>query len=103
MLTVLGGNSLRAGEDNGGNGLRIIHLDGSQDIYGLGISYGAPSGGHPEGDFALTRRIDPHGNTTSLNYELDGHGGRRLKTVIDIDGSTYTLSYLTTTTNSLIT
>lgn len=124
---------------NSTNGFRLVHADGSQDIYDLvtspkytlGIArrlgrvydanfdlrgvvmfggkyyitntsgtygstaedstpnYEVPCGYHAY-DAVLTRRIDPYGNTITLDYGTDGF---RLKRIIDYDTRVTTLSY----------
>lgn len=86
--------SLKAGSDVGDNGLRLLHADGSQDIYGLGMTVPVPYGDTSEANFLLSRQIDPHGNTTWFQY--DSYGGPYVLTfVVDPDGRTNILSYNT--------
>lgn len=81
--------------DDGRNGLRLTHRDGSQDIYGFSPARRAASNGLYYKDYLLTRRIDLHGKTTWFNYELTGGvaTGYRVKSVVDPDGRTNRLSY----------
>lgn len=93
---------LQGGNDDGKKGLRVIHADGSQEIYGFGLAEQVPSGDYAQADFLLTRRIDPHGNTTRFYYETVGTIMQRLKYVVDYDGRTNTLSYTTTTVTNML-
>ena len=93
-LVQQAGVSLKAGSDYGDNGLRLLHPDGSQDIYGLGMTIPVPYGDTSEANFLLSRHIDPHGNTTWFQY--DSYGGPYVLTfVVDSDGRTNVLSYNT--------
>jgi RHS repeat-associated protein len=93
-LTVMQqGFSLASGADDGDHGLRVVHSDGSQDIYGGGRIISI-SGDYPYGDFFRTRHIDPNGDTTWFQY--DSYGGPYVLTfVVDPDGRTNFLSYNT--------
>jgi YD repeat-containing protein len=97
-LTLLQQNPelpLKNGYDYGDNGLRLVHADGSQDIYGLSLTIPVPYGDDSEAEFMLTRHIDPNGDTTWFQY--DSYGGAYLLTfVVDPDGHTNTLTYNTT-------
>jgi YD repeat-containing protein len=74
--------------DDGTYGLRLVHEDGSQDIYEVGEVSGL-AGEPPEGSGNLVRRIDADGDTTSFQYDV----ANRLVSVIDPDGRTNALIY----------
>ena len=95
-LTVMQqGLALSGGYDGGDYGLRVVHPDGSQDIYGL-VSVVSISGDYPYANCGLTRHIDPNGDTTWFQY--DSYGGPYVLTfVVDPDGRTNVLSYNTST------
>ena len=87
----------RSGSDTGDNGLRLTHVDGSQDIYGRSSGSRTPTNQVSYGDYLLTRRIDRHGNTTWFNWEYvsqEPYWPRwRVKSVVDSDNRTNTLTY----------
>jgi RHS repeat-associated protein len=87
------GNSFVGTRDNGDNGLRLIHADGSQDIYAFAIVGSGVQGAPLYGDYFRTRHIDPHGNTTWFLMESFGSQGYRVKWVVDYDGKTNRLGY----------
>ena len=98
--------SIRINVDDGTHGLRLVHADGSQDIYGRVLRYVFILGDYPRADLMLSRHIDRHGNTTTFYYEQASIGVniQRLKYVVDYDGRTNTLNYTTVSqTNSLLT
>ncbi len=76
-------------------GFRVVHVDGSQDIYGLIFLYGNPDPGsyqQPNLNIRttsrayLTQHIDPQGRITTLGYK---------KTVpVDVSKPVYVLKYL---------
>jgi RHS repeat-associated protein len=85
--------ALEGGPDNGNNGLRLVHADGAQDIYGYGV--GGPNiyGDDAEAYYLLTRHIDPHGNTTSFYPGITNGVYYVVSYVVDSDGRTNTLHY----------
>jgi len=86
-------------------GFRVMHPDGSQEIYSLNfLSTVAVSSSPSRAEAVLTMRIDPSGRTTRLCYEgwFTGYPNLnqnsllsfvRIKHVIDPDGRTNTFSY----------
>jgi len=96
IMVMEQGLALSGGNDSGDYGLRVVHPDGSQDIYGL-ISLGnLISGDYPYAECGLTRHIAPNGNTTFFKY--DSYGGPNVLTfVVDPDGHTNYLTYNTST------
>jgi RHS repeat-associated protein len=85
--------------DEGSAGLRLIHADGSQDIYGSEIGISVPYGDDPEDGFMLTRHLEPNGDTTWFQYDSVNLSEYVLTYVVDPDGRTNTLSY---TANNLL-
>ncbi len=95
LMVMQQGLALSGGYDGGDYGLRVVHPDGSQDIYGL-VSVFSISGDYPYANCGLTRHIDPNGDTTEFQY--DSYGGPYVLTfVVDPDGRTNVLSYNTST------
>jgi YD repeat-containing protein len=95
LMVMQQGLALSGGYDSGDYGLRVVHPDGSQDIYGL-VSVVSISGDYPYANCGLTRHIDPNGDTTWFQY--DSYGGPYVLTfVVDPDGRTNVLSYNTST------
>ncbi|HTB84466.1 MAG TPA: RHS repeat-associated core domain-containing protein [Candidatus Sulfotelmatobacter sp.] len=95
-LTLLQQNPelpLENGKDYGNNGLRLVHPDGSQDIYGLSIGIIDVYGDDPEAECLLTRHIDVNGDTTWFQYDAVNLSAYVLTFVIDPDGHTNTLAY----------
>jgi RHS repeat-associated protein len=90
---VPNGGTFDNGFDTGDNGLRLIHADGSQDIYAFGFVGSGVQGAPLYGDLFRTRHIDPQGNTTWFLYESPGNQGYRIKAVVDYDGQTNRLGY----------
>jgi len=84
---------LQRGADYGDNGLRLVHADGSQDIYGVSLTIPVPYGDDAEAEFLRTRHLDPHGDTTWFEYDAVNGGPYDLMFVIDPDGRTNILSY----------
>lgn len=84
---------LKAGTDNGDNGIRVIYPDGSQDIYGLGVTILVPAGSHGQGEFMRTRHIDPNGDTTWFQYDAPNLSTYVVTYVVDADGKTNFLTY----------
>ncbi len=83
------------------NGLKLLHPDGSQDIFSLGFS-GVSGSGFYHGVYdstshaLLTQRIDPQGRITSIGYERFTNSGNiwyRIRYVVDPDKRTNTLVY----------
>jgi len=84
--------------DNGDNGLRVVHADGSQDIYAYGLFAYLPSQYYAsEVVYMLSRHIDPAGRTTTYIY---GGLNNELLYVVDPDGLTNTLTYTSITNGS---
>ncbi len=79
--------------EDGFSGFRLIHPDGSQDIYGLIEGVRLIVGFQPYGDALLTEQIDPLGNRKHFYYEGGLPATLRLKYVVDYDGRTNTLTY----------
>lgn len=95
LMVMQQGLALSGGYDGGDYGLRVVHPDGSQDIYGL-VSVFSISGDYPYANCGLTRHIDPNGDTTEFQY--DSYGGPYVLTfVVDPDGRTNVLNYNTST------
>jgi RHS repeat-associated protein len=90
--------TMASGLDQGNNGMRLVHSDGSQDIYGFGNVFHTVAGDFPSADFYLTRHIDPHGNTSWFYYTTT-NSTYVLQYVVDYDGRTNTLKY---TSNGLL-
>ena len=87
------GVTMNGGPDTGLNGLRLLHPDGSQDIYGFGIVPAAYNF-YPNSSFLRSRHIDPDGNTTWYFYKYSPNFQvLLLSAVIDPDGRTNTLVY----------
>ena len=84
---------LNGGYDSGVQGLRLVHADGSQDIYGFPVGYNAGYGDYAEDNWLLTRHIDPHGDTTWFNYDAAYTSAYVLTYVMDPDGLTNKLFY----------
>ena len=78
---------LLGGGDTGNNGLKIVHADGSQDIYDFVVRYNILAGETPESDYLRSRHIDPHGNTTWFYYTVQSPQ-YVLSSVVDCDGLT---------------
>ena len=79
--------------DDGSFGLRLMHADGSQDIYLIDYATGL-AGDYPQSSGKLVRHIDRNGDTTWFQY--DSYGGPDVLTfVVDPDGRTNFLSYNT--------
>ncbi|HEV2331373.1 MAG TPA: cysteine peptidase family C39 domain-containing protein, partial [Verrucomicrobiae bacterium] len=56
------------GADDGSYGLRLVHADGSQDIYQIDIAGPTISGDYPQSTGNLVRHIDANGDTTWFQY-----------------------------------
>jgi RHS repeat-associated protein len=97
LMIVQQASLLTGGVNDGDHGLRVVHADGSQDIYALWNS-GTVAGDYPYADFAITRHIDPNGDTAWFQYETLGDNEPQVLTsVVDPDGRTNFLSYNTST------
>ena len=75
------------------NGYTLFYADGSQDVYGFVVT-------NSSGTFLeafLTQRLNPQGQKTTLNYNSYSPSSPviRLKNVVDGDGRTNQISYLT--------
>jgi Peptidase C39 family len=57
------------GADDGSYGLRLVHADGSQDIYQIDLAT-AIAGDYPESTGNLVRHIDANGDTTWFQYDV---------------------------------
>ena len=78
---------------SGDNGVRLIHADGSQDIYGLGLVDATYNPyGLTRAEFLRTRHIDPHGNSLWFYY-TNINSVYVLSSMVDYDGKTNVLSY----------
>ncbi|HEY5044081.1 MAG TPA: cysteine peptidase family C39 domain-containing protein, partial [Verrucomicrobiae bacterium] len=87
-------DSLSAAPDNGKNGIRVVHADGSQDIYGWGLHDFVGGHSYLRAYFLRTRHIDEHGDTTWFNYTYtNGGSAYLLNSVVDYDGGTNWLYY----------
>ena len=81
------------GFGTGDNGVRLIHADGSQDIYGLGLVDATYNPyGLTRAEFLRTRHIDPHGNSLWFYY-TNINAVYVLSSMVDYDGKTNVLSY----------
>ena len=70
-----------------GWGFRVVHADGTQDLYEILADATSIDGDFTIADFLQTRTIDPNGNTTSsLNYILT-NGQYVLTSLVDYDGA----------------
>lgn len=87
-ITLQGG-----GTDEGTHGLRLVHADGSQDLYVNGFLNSASAGHLPSADFVRTRHVDVHGRTTWFYYTTTNLI-KVLSTVVDPDGRTNLLKYI---------
>lgn len=85
--------TITQGQDNGNNGLRLVHADGSQDIYGAAVAIPVPYGDDSESDFWRTRHVDANGDTTLYEYGSANDAQRVPVYVIDPDGRTNILTY----------
>ena len=92
LLQQGSGVTLLLAADGGNNGLRLVHPDGSQEIYGLGYGAHVPAGSYLQTVYSLTRHIDAHGRTTWFNYGTTNLIPV-LTSVVDPDGRTNTLKY----------
>ncbi len=81
------------GFDYGNNGLRLVHPDGSMDIYGFSIVTHVPYGDDSSAEFLLTRHLEPNGDTTLFQYYNFNGSAYLLTFVIDPDGHTNSLAY----------
>ena len=97
QLELEGSGTLQAGNSYG-QGLRLIHADGSQDLYEILIREGGMNGGYATLDCLLTRHIDPHGDTTWFEWDPP-NSAYVLTFVVDPDGHTNALTY---TSNNLL-
>ncbi|HEV2327698.1 MAG TPA: RHS repeat-associated core domain-containing protein [Verrucomicrobiae bacterium] len=88
------------GSDDGSYGLRLVHDDGSQDIYQIDIAGPTISGDYPQSSGNLVRHIDANGDTTWFQYATFNQSTTVLGFVIDPDGRT---NYLTYTASGLLT
>ena len=95
-----------------GVGVKLVYLDGSQDIFALsaypmGVGVGAPPPGSSNPDtgvastsrLLLTQKIDPQGRITSIGYEyipVSYNPYYRVRYVVDPDGRTNTFQYIGT-------
>jgi len=91
------------GADEGDKGLRLVHSDGSQDIYGTVIAIPEPYGDDEQSEFLLTRHIDPNGDTTWFQYDAANFSSYVLTYVVDPDGRTNVLTYLSNNLLSQVT
>ncbi|HTV41864.1 MAG TPA: RHS repeat-associated core domain-containing protein [Candidatus Sulfotelmatobacter sp.] len=87
------------GADDGSYGLRLVHADGSQDIYQINLAT-AIAGDYPNSTGNLVRHIDANGDTTWFQYATFNQATTVLGFVIDPDGRT---NYLTYTPSGLLT
>ena len=80
------------------SGFRVVNADGSVDRYGLIYWRSNGIAGYYESEALLTQHTDPIGNDANLFYELYTNLNSiicfRLKQVVDYDGKTNTLTYL---------
>jgi len=88
--------NLASGDDDGRHGLRLVHADGSQDIYGHSLIGSGPAGDYAPAYFLRTRHIDALGNTTWYNYGAT-NSMVVLLSVTDPDGRTNFLKYNSST------
>lgn len=80
------------GTDDGSYGLRLVHADGSQDIYLIDLAT-AIAGDYPDSTGNLVRHIDANGDTTWFQYTAPNGPDIDLTSVVDPDGRTNTLTY----------
>jgi RHS repeat-associated protein len=99
LETLHGGTQAFDGNETAYSGFRLIHPDGSQDIYGLMLSpYLVMQGQYLETEALLTASVDRFGNTNRFVWGVTNLK-LRVEKMIDYDGRTNTLRY---TNNNLL-
>ena len=91
--------------NDGASGFRVMHPDGSVDLYGLIVWRPNSTLGYYESEALLTQRTDPIGNDVNYAYELYTNSSSqiyfRLKQVVDYDGKTNVLTYFSSSSGFL--